>query len=115
MTEDKEIMPFEEVIKYRPRCLYQKTCLHLKQKTRECKNCIHYKDYWREVVEKEQKEKILSLKQENYELKESLKVFNRPDIKKVLTLYNVGEIQRLEQDSKQLTQWLDEARKNADI
>ena len=39
---------------------------------------------------------------ENYELKESLKVFQSPDIKKILTLYRTGEIERLEQENKEL-------------
>ena len=43
---------------------------------------------------------IKRLQAENYELKESLKVFNKPDVKKVLTLYNCGEIERLEQELK---------------
>ena len=49
------------------------------------------------------------LKQENFELKESLKVFNRPDVNRVLTLYKVGDIDllekkcdRLEQENKEL-------------
>ena len=42
------------------------------------------------------------LQAENYKLKESLKVFNRPDVKKVLTLYNCREIERLEQENKEL-------------
>ena len=63
------------------------------------------------------------LKQENFELKESLKVFNRPDVNRVLTLYKVGDIDllekkcdRLEQEnkklkekSKQYREWLDRA------
>jgi hypothetical protein len=42
------------------------------------------------------------LEQKNFELEESLKVFNKPDVKKVLTLYNCGEIARLEQENERL-------------
>lgn len=42
------------------------------------------------------------LQAENYELKESLKVFQSPDIKKVLTLYRTGEIERIEQENEKL-------------
>ncbi|MCR5266761.1 MAG: hypothetical protein K6E29_09265 [Cyanobacteria bacterium RUI128] len=42
------------------------------------------------------------LQAENFELKESLKVFQRPDITKILTLYKVGDIELLEQKCDKL-------------
>ena len=47
------------------------------------------------------------LEQKNFELEESLKVFNKPDVKKVLTLYNCGEITRLEQENRELKTYKD--------
>ena len=41
-------------------------------------------------------------KAEIFELKESLKVFQRPDITKILTLYKVGDIELLEQKCDRL-------------
>ena len=65
-------MTDKQIIENRPICLYQDTCLFLKEKTRLCKDCIHHKEYWREVVEKEQVEKIKRLAQECERLKEQL-------------------------------------------
>lgn len=42
------------------------------------------------------------LQAENFKLKESLKVYKRPDIKKVLTYYRTGELERLEQENERL-------------
>ena len=66
-------MTDKQIIKPRPICLYEDTCLHLKEKTRLCEDCIHHKNYWSELLEKEQAEKIKSLKQECEELKEEVK------------------------------------------
>ena len=62
-------MTDKQIIKPRPICLYEDTCLHLKEKTRLCEDCIHHKNYWSELLEKEQVEKIKSLEQECEELK----------------------------------------------
>lgn len=69
-------MTDKQIIKPRPICLYQDTCLHLKEKTRLCEDCVHYKNYWSELLEKEQLEKIKSLEQECEELKERFKKFH---------------------------------------
>ena len=66
-------MTDKQTIKPRPICLYEDTCLHLKEKTRLCKDCVYHKNYWSELLEKEQTEKIKSLKQECEELKAEIK------------------------------------------
>lgn len=65
-----------------------------------CKNIDVSKCYHKQLKRLEQK---------NFELEESLKVFNRPDVNRVLTLYKVGDIDllekkcdRLEQENKEL-------------
>ena len=63
----------KQMIKPRPICLYEDTCLHLKEKTRLCEDCIHHKNYWSELLEKEQVEKIKSLEQEYNELMEKIR------------------------------------------
>lgn len=60
----------KQIIKPRPICLYEDTCLHLKEKTRLCEDCVHHKNYWSELLEKEQVEKIKSLEQECEELRQ---------------------------------------------
>ena len=65
-------MTDKQIIKPRPICLYEDTCLFLKEKTRLCEDCVHHKNYWSELLEKEQAEKIKSLKQECEELKKEL-------------------------------------------
>ena len=62
----------KQIIKPRPICLYEDTCLHLKEKTRSCEDCVHYKNYWDELLEKEQVEKIKSLEQECEKFKKTL-------------------------------------------
>ena len=62
-------MTDKQIIKLRPICLHEDTCLHLKEKTRLCEDCVHHKNYWSELLEKEQLEKIKSLKQECEKLK----------------------------------------------
>lgn len=42
----------------RPICLYEETCLHKKEKTRKCEECVHHIDYLQEVILKETKEKL---------------------------------------------------------
>ena len=66
-------MSDKQIIKPRPICLYEDTCLFLKEKTRSCEDCVHHKNYWSELLEKEQLEKIKSLEQECKELKEEVK------------------------------------------
>ena len=66
-------MTDKQIIKPRPICLYEDTCLHLKEKTRLCEDCIHHKNYWSELLEKEQIEKIKSLEQEYNELMEKIR------------------------------------------
>ena len=62
-------MTDKQIIEQRPVCLYQDTCLHLKEKTRVCEDCIHHKNYWSELLAKDQAEKIKSLEQECERLK----------------------------------------------
>lgn len=62
-------MTDKQIIKPRPICLYQDTCLHLKEKTRVCEDCVHHKNYWSELLAKDQAEKIKKLEQECEELK----------------------------------------------
>ena len=62
-------MTDKQIIEQRPTCLYQDTCLHLKEKTRLCKDCVHHKNYWSEVLVKDQAEKIKILNQECERLK----------------------------------------------
>ena len=72
-------MTDKQIIKPRPICLHEATCLHLKEKTRLCEDCVHHKNYWSELLEKEQLEKIKSLEQEYDKLKaenEELKNFH---------------------------------------
>ena len=98
--------------------------------------CSNYNDcYYKQLQRLEEKYNTLvnkffnletdkaHLKQENFELKESLKVFNRPDVNRVLTLYKVGDIdllekkcdsleqenKKLKEKSKQYREWLDRA------
>lgn len=66
----------KQIIKPRPICLHEDTCLHLKEKTRLCEYCVHHKNYWSELLEKEQLEKIKSLEQECEELKEKYKWYD---------------------------------------
>ena len=66
------MMTDKQIIKPRPICLYEDTCLHLKEKTRLCEDCVHHKSYWSELLEKEQLEKIKSLEQECEKLKKDL-------------------------------------------
>ena len=65
-------MTDKQIIKPRPICLYEDTCLHLKEKTRLCEDCVHRKNYWSELLEKEQLEKIKSLEQECEKFKKTL-------------------------------------------
>lgn len=66
-------MTNKQIIKPRPICLYEDTCLHLKEKTRLCEDCVHHKNYWSELLEKEQVEKIKSLEQERAKIKNWVK------------------------------------------
>lgn len=54
----------------RPLCLYENTCLDKKQKTRDCKTCVHHTDYWAEVTQKELTEKVEKYKQKLEKIKE---------------------------------------------
>ena len=88
-------MTDKQIIKPRPICLYEDTCLHLKEKTRLCEDCIHHKNYWSELLEKEQVEKIKSLEQECEELKE--------DRERWKSNFN-GKVSAIEELLKQLDQ-----------
>ena len=85
-------MTDKQIIKPRPICLYEDTCLHLKEKTRLCEDCIHHKNYWSELLEKEQVEKIKSLEQECEKLKKQVCGL-RPELKyiinKTCSKYNI--------------------------
>ena len=81
-------------------------CRHYRQgscKIETLTPCPYYKDcYYKQL---KRLEKI------NFELEESLKVFNRPDVNRVLTLYKVGDIDLLEKKCDRLEQENEKLRK----
>ena len=82
-------MTDKQIIEQRPICLYQDTCLYLKEKTRVCEDCVHHKNYWSELLAKDQAEKIKNLEQECEELK---KIINEAKNSKLdLKSFLVGE------------------------
>lgn len=103
-------MTDKQIIKPRPICLYEDTCLHLKEKTRLCEDCVHHKNYWSELLEKEQVEKIKSLEQECEELKEKYKWY---DHYKEQALYNKNLCNEKSEQLDQLKQTLIEIKEIA--
>ena len=104
-------MTDKQIIKPRPICLYEDTCLDLKEKTRLCEDCVHHKNYWSELLEKEQIEKIKSLEQECEELKEKYKWY---DHYKEQALYNKNLCNEKSEQLDQLKQTLTEIKEIAD-
>ena len=104
-------MTDKQIIKPRPICLYEDTCLDLKEKTRLCEDCVHHKNYWSELLEKEQIEKIKSLEQECEELKEKYKWY---DHYKEQALYNKNLCNEKSEQLDQLKQTLTEIKEIAE-
>ena len=79
-------MPYGEYEIQKDKCHY--SGIEVIQNCKGNKGCIY--------------KQLKRLQAENFELKESLKVFQRPDITKILTLYKVGDIELLEQKCDRL-------------